>query len=145
VVAPWLAFVAFLLAVLPGAARRVTPWPVVAPALAALEGDAVLAQRGHYLEVLPFYAGRTTPVAALGWSELDFGRSHPGTGELFPSDEAFAALWNGPRKVVVVVHRDHIASFGKPPLSQTRAGLLGREENAKHVALTNRITESQSK
>jgi 4-amino-4-deoxy-L-arabinose transferase-like glycosyltransferase len=145
VAAPWLAFTAFLLAVLPGAARWVTPWPVVAPALAALDGDALLVQRGHYLEVLPFYAARTTPVAALGWSELDFGRSHPGTDALFPADEAFADLWNGPRKVVAMVHRDHVAAFAKPPLSETPAWVLGRENNAKHVALTNRITESQSK
>jgi 4-amino-4-deoxy-L-arabinose transferase-like glycosyltransferase len=145
VAAPWLAFTAFLLAVLPGAARWVTPWPVVEPALAALTDDAVLVQRGHYLEVLPFYAARTTPVSALGWSELDFGRSHAGTEAAFPSDEAFAALWNGPRKVVVMVHRDHLAGFGKPPLSKTPAGVLGRENNGKHIALTNRITESLSK
>ena len=145
VVAPWLAFLAFLLAVLPGAAHWVTPWPVVAPALAALDGEAVLVQRGHYLEVLPFYAARTTPVAALGWSELDFGRSHKGTEPLFPSDEAFAALWNGPRKVVVMVHRDHLSAFAKPPLSDTPAEVLGRENNAKHVVLANRITESKSK
>ncbi|HQQ78037.1 MAG TPA: phospholipid carrier-dependent glycosyltransferase [Thermoanaerobaculia bacterium] len=145
VAAPWLAFIAFLLAVLPGAAHWVTPWPVVAPALAALDGDAVLVQRGHYLEVLPFYAARTTPVAALGWSELDFGRSHAGTEALFPSEEAFAALWNGPRKVVVMVHRDHLAAFAKPPLADTPATILGRENNAKHMALANRITESQSK
>ena len=141
VAAPWLAFTAFLLAVLPGAARWVTPWPVVEPALSALGGDAVLVQRGHYLEVLPFYAARTTPVSALGWSELDFGRSHAGTEATFPSDEAFAALWNGPRKVVAMVHRDHLAGFAKPPLSTTPAGILGRESNGKHVALTNRITE----
>jgi 4-amino-4-deoxy-L-arabinose transferase-like glycosyltransferase len=145
VAAPWLAFLAFLLAVLPGAAHWVTPWPVVSPALAAAGGDALLVQRGHYLEVLPFYAARTTPVAALGWSELDFGRSHAGTETLFPSDEAFAALWNGPRKVVVMVHRDHLAAFANPPLSDTPAEVLGRENNAKHVALSNRITESQSK
>ena len=145
VAAPWLAFTAFLLAVLPGAARWVTPWPLVQPALAALDRDAVLVQRGHYLEVLPFYAARLTPVSALGWSELDFGRSHAGTEALFPSDEAFAALWNGPRKVVVVVHRDHLAGFAKPPLSTTPAVILGRENNGKHMALTNRITESQSK
>ena len=144
VAGPWLAFTAFLLAVLPGAARWVTPWPVVTPALAALGGDAVLVQRGHYLEVLPFYAARLTPVAALGWSELDFGRSHPGTEELFPSDDAFAALWNGPRKVVAMVHRDHLARFAKPPLSDTPAAVLGRENNTKHVVLTNRVTGSQS-
>ncbi|HVO52324.1 MAG TPA: phospholipid carrier-dependent glycosyltransferase [Thermoanaerobaculia bacterium] len=141
VAAPWLAFTAFLLAVLPGAARWVTPWPVVEPALAALSGDAVLVQRGHYLEVLPFYAARTTPISALGWSELDFGRSHAGTEAIFPSDEAFAALWNGPRKVVAVVHRDQLAGFAKPPLSATPAGVLGLENNGKHLALTNRITE----
>jgi hypothetical protein len=141
VAAPWLAFTAFLLAALPAAARWVTPWPVVEPAIAALGGDAILVQRGHYLEVLPFYAARTTPISALGWSELDFGRSHAGTEATFPSDEAFAALWNGPGKVVVMVHRDHLAGFGKPPLSATPAGVLGRESNGKHVALTNRITE----
>jgi 4-amino-4-deoxy-L-arabinose transferase-like glycosyltransferase len=143
VAAPWLAFTAFLLAVLPGAARWVTPWPLVQPALAALTEKAVLVQRGHYLEVLPFYAARLTPVYALGWSELDFGRSHPGTEALFPSDEAFAALWNGPEKVVVVVHRDHLAGFAKPPLSATPARLLGRESNGKHVVLTNRPTGSE--
>jgi 4-amino-4-deoxy-L-arabinose transferase-like glycosyltransferase len=145
VAAPWLAFTAFLLAVLPGAARWVTPWPVVEPALAALSHDAVLVQRGHYLEVLPFYAARLTPVSSLGWSELDFGRSHAGTEGLFPSDDAFAALWNGPRRVVVVTHRDHLAGFAKPPLSTTPATILGRENNGKHFALTNRITESGSK
>ena len=145
VAAPWLAFVAGLLVVLPGAARLVTPWPVVEPVLAALEPGTVLVQRGHYLEVLPFYAKRLTPVSALGWSELDFGRSHAGTELLFPSDAEFAALWNGPRKVVVMVHRDHLAGFAKPPLSATVAGVLGRENNGKHVTLINRNLESQSK
>ncbi len=144
VAAPWLAFTAFLLAVLPGAARWVTPWAVVEPALAALTKDTVLVQRGHYLEVLPFYAARLTPVAALGWSELDFGRSHTGTAALFPSDETFASLWNGRERVVVMVHRDHLAAFAKPPLAAAPAGLLGLENNGKHVALINRITESKS-
>jgi 4-amino-4-deoxy-L-arabinose transferase-like glycosyltransferase len=144
VAAPWLAFVAFLLATLPGAARWVTPWPVVSPALAALDPDTLLAQRGHYLEVLPFYAARTTPVAALGWSELDFGRAHAGTEALFPSDEEFAALWNGARRVVVVVHRDHLAAFARPPLAATPAEVLGRENNSKHFVLVNRVKGSQS-
>jgi 4-amino-4-deoxy-L-arabinose transferase-like glycosyltransferase len=145
VAAPWLAFTAFLLAVLPAAARFVTPWPVVQPALAALSEETVLVQRGHYLEVLPFYAARLTPVAALGWSELDFGRSHAGTETLFPSDDAFANLWNGPQRVLVMVHRDQLAGFAKPPLAVTPAGLLGRELSGKHLLLINRITESKSK
>jgi 4-amino-4-deoxy-L-arabinose transferase-like glycosyltransferase len=142
--APWLAFTAFLLAVLPGAARWVTPWPVVEAALHALERDTVLVQRGHYLEVLPFYARRLTPVFSLGWSELDFGRSHAGTEPLFPSDETFAKLWNGPRNALVVVHRDHLAGFAKPPLSETPAGLLAGENNGKHFLLTNRREGSGS-
>ncbi len=145
VAGPWIAFTAFLLAALPGAARWVTPWPVVAPALGALTDDAALVQRGHYLEVLPFYAKRLTPISSLGWSELDFGRSHAGTEALFPKDEEFAALWNGPRKVVVMVHRDHLAGFGKLPLSVTPPTVLGRENNAKHFVLTNQNPESESK
>jgi 4-amino-4-deoxy-L-arabinose transferase-like glycosyltransferase len=144
VAAPWLTFVAGLLVVLPGAARVITPWPIASRALEILEPDDLLLQRGHYLEVLPFYAKRLTPVASLGWSELDFGRSHPGTEALFPSDEAFAAEWNGSRRILVVVHRDHLSAFGRPPLSGTPAGVLAREASGKHVLLTNRQMGSRS-
>jgi hypothetical protein len=88
--------------------------------------------------VLPFYLERLTPVASLGWSELDFGRSHPGTEALFPSDEAFAADWNGSRRILVVVHRDQLSAFGRPPLSGTPAGVLAREASGKHLLLSNR-------
>jgi 4-amino-4-deoxy-L-arabinose transferase-like glycosyltransferase len=137
VAGPWVLFTAFLLAVLPGAARWVTPWPVVAPALERLAPETALVQRGHYLEVLPFYAKRLTPIAALGWSELDFGRSHSGTEALFPSDEAFAALWNGGRPVLAVVHRDHLAAFARVPLVATPAVVIARENNGKHYLLSN--------
>ena len=81
VAAPWLAFVAGLLIVLPGAARAITPWPIASRALEVLEPDDLLLQKGHYLEVLPFYLRRLTPVASLGWSELRFrplARRHRG-------------------------------------------------------------------
>jgi 4-amino-4-deoxy-L-arabinose transferase-like glycosyltransferase len=138
VAAPWLAFVAGLLAVLPGAAREVTPWPVASRVLEILEPGDLLLQKGHYLEVLPFYARRLTPVASLGWSELDFGRSHAGTEALFPTDDAFAASWNGSRRMLVVVHRDHIGAFGRPTLSNTPAAVVAREASGKHVLLSNR-------
>ena len=138
VAGPWLAFVAGLLVVLPGAARVVTPWPVASRALEILGADDLLLQKGHYLEVLPFYAKRLTPIASLSWSELDFGRSHPGTEALFPKDDEFAASWNGDRRMVVVVHRDHLGAFGRPPLSTTRAEILAREASGKHVLLSNR-------
>jgi 4-amino-4-deoxy-L-arabinose transferase-like glycosyltransferase len=138
VAAPWLAFVAGLLLVLPAAARLVTPWPVVAKALETLSPGDVLLQKGHYLEVLPFYAGRFTPVSSLGWSELDFGRAHRGAEALFPSDESFAASWNGVNRALVVVHRDQLAAFGKAPLSGTPATVLAQETNGKHLLLSNR-------
>ncbi|HEX7615233.1 MAG TPA: phospholipid carrier-dependent glycosyltransferase [Thermoanaerobaculia bacterium] len=138
VAAPWLAFVAGLLVVLPGAARAVTPWPIASRALEILEADDLLLQKGHYVEVLPFYAKRLTPISSLGWSELDFGRSHAGTAALFPKDEEFAASWNGGRRVLVVVHRDHLGAFGRPPLSDTRAEIVAREASGKHVLLSNR-------
>ncbi len=138
VAAPWLVFVAGLLAVLPGAARQVTPWPIASRALEILEPGDLLLQKGHYLEVLPFYARRLTPVASLGWSELDFGRSHAGTEALFPKDDVFAASWNGTRRVLVVVHRDHLGAFGRPPLSNAPALVVAREASGKHVLLSNR-------
>ena len=145
VAAPWLATVAGLLIVLPGAAREITPWPVASRVLEILEPDDLLLQKGHYLEVLPFYVRRLTPVASLGWSELDFGRSHPGTEALFPSEEAFAAEWSGSRRMLVVVHRDQLAAFGRPPLSGTRAEVLAREASGKHLLLSNRRMGSPSK
>jgi hypothetical protein len=144
VAAPWLAFVAGLLVVLPGVARVITPWPIASRAIEILQPDDLLLQKGHYLEVLPFYLRRLTPVSSLGWSELDFGRSHPGTGALFPSDEAFAANWNGSRRMLAVVHRDQLGSFGRPPLSGTPAVILAREASGKHVLLSNRPIGSRS-
>ncbi|MEO8586367.1 MAG: hypothetical protein ABI584_09430, partial [Acidobacteriota bacterium] len=144
VAAPWLAFVAGLLIVLPGTARVVTPWPVASRVLEILEADDLLLQKGHYLEVLPFYAKRLTPVSSLSWSELDFGRSHAGTAALFPTDEEFAASWNGARRVLVVVHRDHLGAFGRAPLSTTAADIVARESSGKHVLLSNRPVGSKS-
>ena len=138
VAAPWLAFVAGLLIVLPGAAREITPWPITSRALGILEPDDLVLQKGHYLEVLPFYLKRLTPVTSLGWSELDFGRSHPGTEALFPSEEAFAADWNRSGRMLVVVHRDQLGAFGRPPLSETPVKVLAREASGKHLLLSNR-------
>ena len=39
----------------------------------------------------------------------------------------------------------HLAALAKPPLSARPPAVLGRENNAKHFVLSNRITESKSK
>ncbi len=151
--APWLGLVLGGLAALPAVARAITPWPLVS---AALREGGPLWQRGHYVEVLPFYLKQTTPVSDLGWSELDFGRAHleraaalvpssaapdprraaaPG---LFPSDEEFRAAWNGPARLLVVTHADHLKNWSDPRLALSPPVVLAREANGKHFLLANR-------
>ena len=134
---PWLAFFLGLLLILPSAAARITPWPLVSELLAELKSGDLLVQRGHYLQGAPFYAKRLTPVFALGWSELDFGRSHPGTEALFPPEEAFRPLWTGPERVFAIVHKRSERDFGDPATGLPRGRELGRTENGNYVLIVN--------
>ncbi len=138
IAAPWLAFFFGLLLILPSAARRITPWPLVSELLSELKPGDLLVQRGHYLQAAPFYAKRPTPVFALGWSELDFGRSRPGTEALFPPDDAFQPLWTGPARVLAIVHRRSIRDFGNPATGLPRGRELARTENGTYILLANR-------
>lgn len=136
--AAWLLFVATLVAALPGVARHVTPWPLVEVLLREKGPDDLLLQRGHYLQAVPFYARTLTPVSHLGWHELNFGQSQAPNSPLFPSDEQFAALWNGPKRVLAVVHRDLLKDFSAPPLSGRKAVVLALSPSGKHALLANR-------
>jgi 4-amino-4-deoxy-L-arabinose transferase-like glycosyltransferase len=136
--AAWLLFVAALVAALPGVARHITPWPLVEAVLREKGPGDLLVQRGHYLQVVPFYARTLTPVASLGWHELNFGQSQAPGSPLFPSDEEFAALWNGPKRVLAVVHRDHLASFALSPLNAHPPSILAVTPSGKHALLANR-------
>jgi 4-amino-4-deoxy-L-arabinose transferase-like glycosyltransferase len=139
VAGPWLIFFAGLLVLLPGAARWVTPWPLVSAVLREMRPGDVLVQRGHYVQAVPFYTRMLTPVSALGWHELDFGKTRDGSAGLFPSDAEFTALWNGPLRVLAVVHRDHVRDFANPTLSLKGPPLLlGSESEGKHYLLANR-------
>ena len=135
---PWLAFLFGLLLILPSAARQITPWPLVSQLLPELKPGDLLVQRGHYLQGAPFYAKRLTPIFALGWHELDFGRSHPGTEALFPTEEAFRALWTGPERVLAIVHEGNVRDFGNPATGLPRGRELARTENGKYVLIVNR-------
>ena len=102
-VLPWLIFLAGSVAAFPAVARAITPWSLIVSLQKELRPADKLVQRGHYLEVVPFYTRRLTPVSALGWSELDFGREHLSPlrrAELFPSETEFTELWNGPVRVL---------------------------------------------
>jgi len=136
--AAWLIFVATLVVALPGVARHITPWPLVEAVLREKAPGDLLVQRGHYLQVVPFYARTLTPVSHLGWHELNFGQSQAPGSPLFPSDEEFAALWNGTNRVLAVVHRDQLKDFGQLPLSAHEAVLLAVSPTGKHALLANR-------
>ncbi len=135
---PWLVFLLGAVLALPGVARRITPWPIVETMLRERRPGDLLLQRGHYLEVAPFYARTLTPVSHLGWHELNFGQAQAGRSPLFPSDAEFAALWNGPRRALVIAHRDQLAAFAVPPLSSRPPVFLARASNGKHFLLANR-------
>ncbi len=135
---PWLAFYLGLLLILPAAARQITPWPLVSELLRDLGPGDRLVQRGHYLQAAPFYAKRLTPVFALGWHELDFGRSHPGTEALFPPEESFRPLWTGPERVFAIVHEEHLRDFGDTEKGLPAGRELARTENGKYVLIANR-------
>lgn len=138
VAGPWLVFLAGAVAVLPGVARSITPWPLVSALQATLGPADTLVQRGHYLQAATFYTKRITPVFQLGWHELNFGAERTKDRSLFPPDSEFTRLWNGPGRVVAVVHRDWIRSWSDPKLGLSPPLLLGKTANDKHYLLANR-------
>ena len=137
-IVPWLLFLGGAVWALPTVARQITPWPLVKTLLAeARPGDLVF-QRGAYLEVIPPYLGRLTPIVDLGWSELDFGRPEGQKKGLLPTPEEFARLWNGEGRVLAVVHFGHLASFTDPKLPLNRPIYLGQTPNGKYLLFANR-------
>ncbi len=135
--APWIAFVASLVFALPSIARSVTPWPLVAVLKRELRPDDLLLQRGHYLQAPAFYTKRLTPVSALGWSELDFGREEARRRGLYLSEEEFARKWHGPARVLCVVHFGHLRDFGNPALGLSLPHILAKSPNGKFFLVAN--------
>jgi len=138
IAAAWMVFLAGALAALPGITRVITPWPLVKAALAEMRPGDVLLQFGHFVEVMPFYAQRPTPICDLGWSELDFGRAHAHQAGLFPSREEFATLWRGDRRVFVVTYRTRLVTWSPRELGLGQPRVLARSDNAKLYLLSNR-------
>ena len=138
VAGPWIGFVAALVLALPSVARSVTPWPLVAVLKSELRADDLLLQRGHYLQAPAFYTKRLTPVADLGWSELDFGRDEARKRGLYLSEEDFARKWHGPARVLCIVHFGHLNDFGNPALGLSVPHVLARSPNGKHFLVANR-------
>ena len=135
---PWLVFVGSLVAALPSVARSVTPWPLVAVLKRELRPDDLLLQKGHYVQAPAFYAKRLIPITDLPWSELDFGREEARTRGLYLSDEEFARTWNGPARVLCVVHFGHLRDFGNPAKGLSLPRILAQSGNGKYFLVANR-------
>lgn len=135
---PWVVFLGALLAAFPSVARSVTPWPLVAVLKRELRPDDLLLQRGSYLQSPAFYVRRLTPIADLPWSELDFGREEARSRGLYLSEEEFARKWNGPARVVCVVHFAHLRDFVDPAPGLSPPRILARSPNRKFYLVANR-------
>ncbi|MGE5347299.1 MAG: phospholipid carrier-dependent glycosyltransferase [Acidithiobacillales bacterium] len=137
IVVPWSGFLLVLLLILPAAARWITPWPINRILEDDLKPDDVLAQHGHYMQTAPFYAKRFVLVTGLGWHELNFGSTREGSEGRFPSEAEFRALWNGPKRVFVIVHEDDLHRFGDPETGLAGGRLLAQMHNRKFSLLVN--------
>jgi 4-amino-4-deoxy-L-arabinose transferase-like glycosyltransferase len=91
--------------------------------------DDIIAQYAEYDQGIPFYLGRRVVlVRYLG--ELEFGAMQEPDPSWFIGDEAFTKLWNGDRRVVLVVdagHKDRLFPAGTPQpvlLGATERGLV---------------------
>ncbi len=135
---PWLALLLTGLVALPQIARTVTPWPVVSALLANLKPEDVLLQRGRYWQVVPFYTRRVTPVSALGWHELNFGRERTADQSLVPTEDDFFRLWNGATRVFVVLHRDRLRDLLDESRSRIPPRVLATAPFEKAVLVVNR-------
>ncbi len=137
IAAPWLAFVFGLLLMLPAAARAMTPWPIISTLLREMKPDDLLIQRGHYLQATPFYTKRFVLVTGLGWHELNFGSTREGSEGRFPTQEEFLRMWNGPRRVFLIVHEDDLQMLTDQKVGFRPGPLLARMQNGKFSLLVN--------
>ncbi len=138
VAGPWLALLIGCLAALSPVAKAVTAWPVVNALLTRIQPGDLVFQRGHYVQSVPFYLGRMTPLVSHGKSELDFGRAHNSNILLFPTEAEFAQAWNGYARVFVVLHKDRKHDFHHPALDLKPPVEIAALRNGKISLVTNR-------
>ena len=129
----WLLFLAASSAALAPIARQDSAWPIAEAIRAERRPGDLIVQRGDYVQAIPFYAGQVTPLSRIGeQSELDFGRRHDRTG-IFQTDEEFVRLWNGPRRVLAVLHVDVLEEWKKPGAARKPFRILAEGKGGKFV------------
>lgn len=138
IAAPWLAFLFGLLLVLPAAARAITPWPIISVLLRELKPEDLLIQRGHYLQATAFYTKRFVMVTGLGWHELNFGSTRKGSEGRFPSQEEFLRMWEGDRRVFLIIHEDDLEMISDPKVGFRPGRVLAQMRNRKFSLMVNR-------
>lgn len=122
---------------LPAWARWDGSWPVVTVLRETLRPGDVLLQRGDYVGFLPLYARRLTPLSRIGAeSELAFGRSHDRTG-LVQTDEEFTRIWNGPRRVLALLHREVLGEWAAPGNRRRPYSILATAHRDRWVLVSN--------
>jgi 4-amino-4-deoxy-L-arabinose transferase-like glycosyltransferase len=135
--AAWLLFLGAALWVLPVYSRWQGAWPIVEGIAANRQPGDLLVQRGDYVESVPFYARQLTPLSAIGpGSELTFGRGLDRTG-VFQTDEEFTRVWNGPRRVLAVLHRDVLREWKEPGPGRGPFKTLATARNGKFLLVSN--------
>lgn len=138
IAAPWLVFLLGLLLILPAAARAVTPWPIISRLLRELKPGDLLIQKGHYLQATPFYTKRFALVTGVGWDELVFGSTREGSEGRFPTHEEFLRMWDGPKRVFLIIHEDDLEMMSDPKIGFRPGRELARMQNGKFALLVNR-------
>jgi len=135
--AAWLLFLGASLLVLPAFARWDGAWRIAETVAATRQPGDLLVQRGDYVESLPFYVRQLTPLSRIGeGSELSFGRRLDRTG-IFQTDAEFTRLWNGPRRVLAVLHRDVLGEWTGPG-SRRPYTILATAHRDRYVLVSNR-------
>ena len=135
--AAWALFLGASLFVLPTWARWDGAWPIAEAVAATRQPGDLLVQRGDYVESLPFYARQVTPLSLIGErSELTFGRGLDRTG-IFQTDEEFTRIWNGPRRVLAVLHRDVLREWAGPGNTRGPYEILATAHKGRFILVSN--------
>ncbi len=136
-VASWLLFLGGALGALPVYARWQGTWPIVEAIGANRRPGDLLVQRGDYAPSIPFYERQVTLLSAIGpGSELTFGRGLDRSG-VFQSDEEFARVWNGPHRVLAVLHRDVLKEWMEPKRNLAPYRILATARRDKYLLVSN--------
>lgn len=100
---------------------------VSAAITARLDADTVIVHEGslEYSAALPFYTGRRVVVVNGARGDLDFASQLPEARGYFLETDGLAALWRGPRRVLLVTRHPPLRSVVRTLPSVLQLGRFG--------------------